>query len=214
MALLDTQRLFSSPCHFTPVNTDGELGSAETPSCPGQDGLFSYYFICKSNYRGTGEPCHRIVYWGKWTSSGVEMGNTQRMYCPFCNTKYKTSFGILVEILAHGKTFYCLADFPPDCFFSYGTLLVQTTRLKVNTPEELLAVFPNMTPASAVRLAMESEGVYNIVVGYQDLAAKGFLNWSLVYHVPERKPRRKRTASPPGPITSEEPVTDVTVVAD
>jgi hypothetical protein len=213
MALLDTQRLFSSPCHSTPSNADGELGVAETSSVPGQEGLFSYYFICKSNYRGTGEPCHRIVYWGKWTSRGfcMEKAN-QQMYCPCCSTKYRTSFGILVEIVAHGSTFYCLSEFPPDCFFSYGSLLVQTTRLKVNTPEELLAAIPNMTPASALRLTMEAEGVYNIAVGYQDLAAKGLLNWSLVYDLPKRRLGKRPTANSSCPITSEESVTDVTDV--
>ena len=77
------------------------------------------------------------------------MATRQRWYCGVCGAKYKTKFGLLMEIKHQGLGCYILADFPPQHMFDLkGAIIQQRFAEDLASPEKLYAILPDLKPAS------------------------------------------------------------------
>ena len=63
------------------------------------------------------------------------MATGQRWYCPVCNARYRTTFGLIVEILGPSgpdSGHYATAEFPPHAFLD-GKFMMLEEQLKATT---------------------------------------------------------------------------------
>ena len=73
------------------------------------------WYICQAN-QGAGWPkCNTLISSKQWgTLHEDPLAPKQRWYCGVCGTRYKTNFGLLIEIKHQGLGCYILVDFPPQ----------------------------------------------------------------------------------------------------
>ena len=106
------------------------------------------------------------------------LAQKQRWYCPACEARYKTSSGVLVELIRGGKAHYVQADFPPESIQEVKWSSVQRAHDDARTPAELLAAIPEAAPAEGVVLqkmrGLPGSWLYNDKV----LAEIPRLNWA------------------------------------
>ena len=84
---------------------------------PTDKGILNVYFICRS-----GRPCNIVTQPKAWTFQDWPALRT-RWYCYHCGAKYKTDWGVLIEIFDNGVPHYSLADLPPSHLFGVNGLL-------------------------------------------------------------------------------------------
>ena len=73
---------------------------------------FRTYYVCLAG--GSVWPCATVIRSDVWQRLHPDMSTTkQRWYCTECHAKYKTSFGVLIEMVLRDMCLYALADFPP-----------------------------------------------------------------------------------------------------
>ncbi len=73
---------------------------------------FRVYYICTAG--GTEYPCNTVIEAMAWDRLKEEMEATgQRWYCKCCHAKYKTKYGVLVEMINHNQACYCKGELPP-----------------------------------------------------------------------------------------------------
>ena len=75
------------------------------------------------------------------------MATGQRWYCPVCNKKYKTTFGLIVEITGlAGPTsgHYAHAEFPPQALLDSKLMMIERQLEPYKTPEALLNALPSV----------------------------------------------------------------------
>ena len=75
---------------------------------------FNVYYVCKA---GGAHECRTIIEakaWHTWKNqmSGIREGK-QRWYCKVCGTKYKTTWGVIVELILDRKK-YNLPEWKDD----------------------------------------------------------------------------------------------------
>ena len=70
-------------------------------------GIFNVYFICRSGQL----PCNIVTQAKAWTFEDSPALRT-RWYC-HCGARYKTDWGVLIEIFKDGVPHYSLANLPP-----------------------------------------------------------------------------------------------------
>jgi hypothetical protein len=136
---------------------------------------------------GTEHACNTVIEgetWVRWHEDPLATG--QRWYCPLCSTKYKTKFGVLVELHIAGSVYFLLAEYP-KAWNDVKHMKVEFDFAKqVSTPKELydkiMAVQP-YTGDGFLRPAMPHEvlagrstdGIYR----FADKAAfTGMAKWS------------------------------------
>ena len=89
----------------------GQYSDQFIPDSTGR-GAFDYYFLCKGRI-GT-ETCWTVITANAWHRKFEDPLHTgQAWYCPVCRCRYKTSFGTLCEWRVGGKSYICLATYPP-----------------------------------------------------------------------------------------------------
>lgn len=109
-------------------------------------GAFNVYYICRAG--GFANQCLKVTQsqeWGRLHTDPEATG--QRWYCS-CWAKYKTTFGVLTEMIAlDGKmAYYAIAEFPPQSFIDAKFMAIEERFSKCNTPKELLDALPVVVP--------------------------------------------------------------------
>ena len=109
------------------------------------------------------------------------LARKQRWYCPACDARYKTTSGVLVELVYGGATHYVRADFPPETIQEVKWACVQRAHDHARTPEALLASIPDAAPASGIVLqkmeGLPGSWLYN----REALASIPPLNWAKLF---------------------------------
>ena len=153
------------------------------------EGSFRVYYFCNANVHGT--KCNTLILSDKWKRFYSDISSTgQRWYCQECNARYKTTFGVVVEIIlpkveeATGEKFLVphifRADLPPDDIKDLKAMIVEKYHgSDAPTPEQLLERLPTVQP---IKNGMFTEGI----TGH--FQAKGFdweavpkLSWDVIY---------------------------------
>ena len=109
----------------------------------------------------------------------------QRWYCNCCGSRYKTKFGMLIEIIIGEDTqaMYCKAELPPPDIQDAKNMMIQRTFKHCSTPSELLAAIPVISPLdrSEFLRATEDEAVFK----FDDEMYQGLklLEWYQLYNL-------------------------------
>ena len=108
------------------------------------------WYICRANLGAGWGECGTLISskcWGRLFED--PMASKRRWYCGCCCCRYKTKFGLLIEVISTGVACYVLADLPPQHMGDLKAAIVQQIMGNgVQTAEELFARLPDVKPAS------------------------------------------------------------------
>ena len=105
---------------------------------------FAAYYICMYKRPQTGQVCATLILAKHWSTKFEDPLHTgQSWYCTICDptTRYRTSFGMLIEIFKKDKRMYARAPVKPfDVMDVHGMGL--EVQLQPGSPEELYEKIP------------------------------------------------------------------------
>ena len=113
---------------------------------------FRVFYVCGRSWGGGDSICPTMTVSSLWHRLHTDpMATKQRWYCPTCQAKYKTTNGVLVEVMHRGTTVYSRAEFPDDAWKDVKACAVQemaAARLgrDAANASELLANIPEAHP--------------------------------------------------------------------
>ena len=140
---------------------------------------FNVYYVCK----GGSPQCMTAIEAKAWDRLREDLAATkQRWYCAYCGTKYKTRYGVLVEIVIKNKgSMYCSAEVPPFDIQDVKGMAIQEQYKKCETPEELLAALPRIVPRQG--LVIERPGYFgHHAINVSKMEGVPTLDWSQLYN--------------------------------
>ena len=80
------------------------------------EGAFNVFYICCAG--GAEWPCNTVIESQLWDRLQDELqASRQRWYCKCCSARYRTKFGVMVEIVIKGQPMYCHSELPPRDVF-------------------------------------------------------------------------------------------------
>ena len=92
-------------------------------------------------------PCNTLILAMEWDRLHDDVTSTkQRWYCKECHAKYKTKYGVMVEITMGTRAFYALAELPPVQVMDAKLMAVGEMFENFKTPEEFLEALPQIKP--------------------------------------------------------------------
>jgi hypothetical protein len=151
-------------------------------------GAFNYYFVCKA---GGINPCWTMINSKNWTQYHADpIANKQRWYCKVCGARYKTRYGVLIEIVQKDTAKYMMAGFPPDSIGDVRAAAMERKHSEACTPAELFAAVPNLVPRSKLLLQVVEEGVYSITTP-EALLSCGAFKWEQMFNLKPTKAEQK-----------------------
>ncbi len=145
------------------------------------DTAFNVYYCCMSGPELW--PCHTLIEsmaWDRFKDDPAATG--QRWYCKECRARYKTKFGVVVEILANNTALYCKAELPPFDLQDAKSMKIEEDYKQYDTPEKLLEALPRIKPfdRSLFLKPTQHEGHYHFdEFMYSELEC---LEWSQLYN--------------------------------
>ena len=141
---------------------------------------FRNFYLCGRQW-GT-ERCTTLTVSSLWNRLHHDpLATGQRWYCPVCEARYKTSNGVMVEMLIQGVSYCLKAPFPTDDIIDLKAMAVEKHHAEAKSPEELLMAIPEAHPVGAGWLvATEHDGSYS----YQEAVFEDIpsLNWDQIYN--------------------------------
>ena len=104
---------------------------------------FNCYYICMAN----SPACCTLIESKSWDRRYKDdlAAPKQRWYCD-CKARYKTKWGVLVELILKGMCMYCRAELPPESMKDAKAMQIQRTFASYKTPEDLLDALPVIQP--------------------------------------------------------------------
>ena len=107
------------------------------------DSEFNCYYVCMAHK----PPCCSLIESKAWDRMHKDdlAAVGQRWYCD-CLARYKTTWGVLVEIVMQGSYMYCRAGLPPESLKDAKAMQIQKSFASYKTPEALLAALPTIEP--------------------------------------------------------------------
>lgn len=110
---------------------------------------FNVYYMCRAGPALW--PCNTVIEsqaWDRLHQSAYAC--KQRWYCGMCNAKYKTRYGVMVEIMLvqDGKqvAMYALGELPPFDLQDAKLMKIEQDFTEYKTPEDLLNALPKVAP--------------------------------------------------------------------
>jgi hypothetical protein len=142
---------------------------------------FNVFYICLA---GGATPCCTLIEAKAWDTLWTDPLHTkQRWYCKQCRAKYKTKFGVLVEIVCDLRGFYCKAELPPVDLMDAKWMKVQEDYKQYDTPEALLDALPTVKPIAAERLFKKTPYEGHFAFDKHTLDELEVLDWSQLYNL-------------------------------
>jgi hypothetical protein len=152
-------------------------------------GEFNYYFVCKAG--GVNNICWTMINSKNWTQFFEDpIADKQRWYCKVCRARYKTGFGVLIEIVQKDTVKYMMADYPPDSIGDVRAAAMEREHSNASTPAELFAAVPNLVPAGKLLLRLVEEGVYGIT-SPDELLSCGTFKWAQMFNLKPTKAQQR-----------------------
>jgi hypothetical protein len=105
---------------------------------------FRSFYICQAHT----DRCMTVTPSKLWKPKHEDpLASQQRWYCACCGAKYKTSFGMVVEIqvTGHDDVYYVRAEIPPENLDDLRGLYLEET-LKPSSPEDLYQKLQKVVP--------------------------------------------------------------------
>ena len=112
---------------------------------------FRTYCICRAGGAEVKWQCGAFILSDIWDRMIDDpMATGQRWYCKVCPAKYKTRYGVMVEIIVQGAAHYCVADIPPqhlqDAKFMSTQRRFRAMLSTMTSAEQLYNVAPRARP--------------------------------------------------------------------
>ena len=149
-----------------------------------KDGVreFRVYYICLSG--GTQWPCNTVIEAMAWDRLKDELEATgQRWYCKRCTAKYRTKFGVLVEMINGTQACYCLGELPPCDIQDAKMLKIAENFKQFTTPKQLLDALPNIKPLARGEFLKETGHEGHYAFNAEMMAGLEMMNWSQLYNM-------------------------------
>ena len=139
---------------------------------------------CINMYWAAVWPCNTVIEAMAWDRLKDDLEATgQRWYCKICTAKYKTKFGVLVEMINGNQACYCMAELPPADIQDAKMLKIEETFKQFTTPQELLDALPKIKPLARGEFlkptAHEGHYAFNATM----MAGLEMMNWSQLYNM-------------------------------
>jgi len=111
---------------------------------------FRAWYICQAKQGEGWGNCNTLIASKRWDTLHDEPEATwQRWHCGSCGARYKTAFGLLIEVKKGGIGCYILAEFPPNHMGDFKAAIIQQRYGSgCESPGELFARLPDLRPAS------------------------------------------------------------------
>ena len=131
-------------------------------SCKAKTGEYIQDFTKPVGEEWVRGPCGILTESDKWDRLQKDpLAKKQRWYCP-CHAKYNTRFGMVCELELDDVPHYCWAEFPPQGILDLKFLSVEEMAkklgIKMQTPEDLYANIPKVSPLAVGQGLEEVEG--------------------------------------------------------
>ena len=103
------------------------------------------FYVCCAG--GAERPCNTVIESQLWDRLKDELqASGQRCYCKCCKARYKTKFGVMVQIVIKGQATYCRAELPPCNIEDAKFVMMEKDFQEHKTPEALLSALPMIAP--------------------------------------------------------------------
>jgi hypothetical protein len=150
---------------------------------------FRVYYVCLAG--GGTYPCNTVIEAMAWDRLKVELEATgQRWYCKMCYAKYKTKYGVLVEMINGTQACYCLGELPPFDLQDAKLMAIQQHFSQYNSPAELLAALPCIKPLARGDFLKETSFAGHYTFNAEMMAGLESMNWSQLYNMTGVKPKK------------------------
>ena len=119
------------------------------------------FYVCTAKVGQ--ERCNTLSVSSRWLRKQADpLAYKQVWYCPVCNARYKTTFGVMLQMVNAGEERFVRATFPEHGLQQVKWSSVQRTYRQATTPEELLAAIPEaaLAPSAHVQPVDGKEGAY------------------------------------------------------
>ena len=145
-------------------------------------GKFAAYYICRWSAPGW-EPCNTLITSKDWYRKHENpLATGQKWYCPICETKYKTKYGMLVELkLRTGEIGLLKAPITNDLSKDIKFMSVQQQHSAAESAQDLFDSIPSVEPImrDTVFTPTTKKGVFRFRNElYQDLPE---LDWNKLW---------------------------------
>ncbi len=152
---------------------------------------FRVYYICVAG--GSQYPCNTVIEAMACDRLNEDAEVTgQRWYCKMCHAKYKTKYGVLVELINGKQACYCLVDLPPSDIQDGKLMKIEENFKQIKTPAELLAALPSCTPLARGEFLKETSFEGHFKFNAEMMAGLEMMNWSQLYNMFGIKPPKKK----------------------
>ena len=151
------------------------------PNKQGGRNYFRGYYVCQSG--GEGNECLTLILSKLWKRRHADpLASKQRYKCTWCNAKYKTWMGFVIEIKKNDVLYYFKATVPTQDLEDIRASHFERT-LKPATPEQLFHEIPILMPHEGIlmRAIPGLEGSFKVDRAmYLKL---NIFNWDDIYNV-------------------------------
>ena len=119
------------------------------------------FYDCEAGGKGY-ECCTMILskHWGQLHKEFTATG--QRWYCKRCGTRYRTKFGVIIEIVIKGVPYYARATFPEGDWLDVKFLAVERAFSGYSSGQALLDALPEVKPLDKGMVLEEVKGMEGV----------------------------------------------------
>ncbi len=111
-------------------------------------GKFTSFYICRGKLGSPTDFCWSVIPSKEWERKMEDpLASKQRWYCNSCGARYKTAWGMLIEILTADAVMYVQADIPDMNVEDIRAMYLED-RLKPTDPEDLYARIRDLAPVT------------------------------------------------------------------
>jgi hypothetical protein len=149
-----------------------------------KDGIreFRVYYICVAGHATT--PCNTVIEAMAWDRLKTEMEATgQRWYCKMCHAKYKTKYGVLVEMINGKQACYCKGEIPPFDLQDAKLMAIEKHFIQFKTPADLLAALPTIKPLARGDFLKQTSYDGHYTFNAEMMEGLESMNWSQLYNM-------------------------------
>ena len=151
---------------------------------------FRVYYKCIA---GGIFPCDTVIEASSWDRfKEARESSGQRWYCKMCHAKYKTKYGVLVEIINGHQAAYCQGELPPFDIQDAKLMKIEEDFKQYNTPEELLAALPNITPLARGDFLQATPYAGHFKFNRPMMEGLEMMDWSQLYNMTGVGPKPKK----------------------
>ena len=151
---------------------------------PNKQGGYNYfrsYYTCQSG--GEGNECLTLILSKLWVRRHADpMATKQKYKCTWCNAKYKTWMGVVIEIMKNDVLYYFKAEIPTKDLEDVRAMHFERT-MKPSSPEQLYNDLPSLKPHVGVLMTAIPGYEGSFKVNREMFLNLKTFNWDDIYNV-------------------------------